>query len=279
MTETDVPPSDGVYVRRFDNYDRALHGLLMTSFLGLSFTGIPLLFAGTRWAGWLSRLMGGFHVAGILHRTFAGAMVLTFFLHLLRIFKRLFVEKQYSILWGPDSIVPQPKDIRQLVQHVRWFFGRGPRPEFDHFTYWEKFDYWAVFWGMAIIGGSGFVLWFPRLWARLLPGRFFNVALLIHGEEALLAVVFIFTIHFFNGHLRPEKFPMDTVIFSGVLPLDEIEQDRPAEYERLVAEGEITRITVPTPRPALFRRARVVGSIAVSLGLLLVVLTIAALVF
>ena len=116
--------------------------------------------------------------------------------------------------------------------------GFGPRPNFDRFTYWEKFDYWAVFWGMGIIGGSGFILWFPKFWARFLPGDLFNVALLIHGEEALLATVFIFTIHFFNGHLRPEKFPMDTVIFTGVVPLEEVEHERPAEYERLVAEGQ-----------------------------------------
>ncbi len=90
---------------------------------------------------------------------------------------------------------------------------------------------------MGIIGGSGLILWAPKFWARFLPGDLFNVALLVHGEEALLAVVFIFTIHFFNGHLRPEKFPMDTVIFTGVLPLEELEHERPGEYERLVARG------------------------------------------
>ena len=68
---------------------------------------------------------------------------------------------------------------------------------------------------MAIIGGSGLVLWFPELFARVLPGDAFSIALLVHGEEALLAVGFIFTIHFFNGHFRPEKFPLDTVIFTG----------------------------------------------------------------
>jgi cytochrome b subunit of formate dehydrogenase len=270
-------PSGKLYVRRFDDADRALHGLLMTSFLGLSFTGLPLLFAGTRWAGWLSRLVGGFHVAGILHRIFALAMVLTFALHLLRIFKRLFVRKDYGILWGPHSMVPQPKDVLQMVQHIRWFLGRGPRPHFDRFTYWEKFDYWAVFWGMGIIGGSGFVLWFPKLWAKFLPGQLFNVATVIHGEEALLAVVFIFTVHFFNGHLRPEKFPMDTVIFTGVLPLEEVRHERPAEYERLVAEGKIPAITAPAPGATASRRARTVGTIAVSIGLLLVTLSLIAL--
>ena len=49
--------------------------------------------------------------------------------------------------------------------HIRWFVGGGPRPRFDRFTYWEKFDYWAVFWGMGIIGASGLLLWFPEFFA------------------------------------------------------------------------------------------------------------------
>ena len=76
---------------------------------------------------------------------------------------------------------------------------------------------------MAIIGGSGLMLWFPVA-VREASCRAGSsiVALLVHGEEALLAVGFIFTIHFFNGHLRPEKFPMDMVIFTGRVPGDEL---------------------------------------------------------
>ena len=162
-------------------------------------------------------------------------------------------------------MVPQPRDLTDLVQHVRWFVGRGPRPQFDRYTYWEKFDYWAVFWGMGIIGGSGLLLWFPVFFARFVPGWVFNVALLIHGEEALLAVGFIFTIHFFNGHLRPEKFPMDPVIFTGRITVDELQHERPAEYARDSSRGQ------PRGAPHRCRRltgctrlGRVVGTIAVA---------------
>jgi cytochrome b subunit of formate dehydrogenase len=271
-----APASTG-WVRRFDGYDRSLHGLLMTSFLGLAFTGLPLLFSERAWAAKLSRVVGGFQTAGFLHRLFAACMLLTFGLHLGRLVKRIFVGREYGILWGPLSMVPRPEDLKQLAGHVRWFVGRGPRPDFDRFTYWEKFDYWAVFWGMGIIGGSGLILWFPKFWARFLPGDLFNVALLVHGEEALLATVFIFTVHFFNGHLRPEKFPMDTVIFTGVVPLDEVRHERPAEYARLVAEGGLERIAAPPPAPEAVTRGRIVGTTAVLLGLLLVTLTLYAL--
>ena len=30
---------------------------------------------------------------------------------------------------------------------IKWFIGKGPRPQYGRWTYWEKFDYFAVFWG------------------------------------------------------------------------------------------------------------------------------------
>jgi cytochrome b subunit of formate dehydrogenase len=264
------------HVLRFDRADRLLHGLLMTSFLGLSLTGLPLLFATSPWGPRMAGLIGGYGVTGVLHRLFATLLIGTVVAHLGRVLHRLYVKKDLGILWGPDSLVPQPRDVRQMVQHLRWFVGLGPRPSFDRFTYWEKFDYWAVFWGMAIIGGSGLLLWFPRLFARVLPGWLFNVAFVIHGEEALLATGFIFTVHFFNGHLRPEKFPMDTVIFTGVVSVDELRHERPAELERLERAGRLEGLRAAAPAARLRRVGYLVGTAAVTLGLLMVTLTLYA---
>ncbi len=263
--------------QRFDSYHRLLHGFLMFSFLGLAFTGMPLLFSEAPWAGRLAALFGGQHAAGILHRTFATILIAVFVLHVMRLLHRLFVRKELEILWGPASMTPQPRDVKEMIAHFRWFVHLGPRPRFDHFTYWEKFDYWAVFWGMGIIGGSGLVLWFPELFARLLPGWLFNVALLVHGEEALLAVGFIFTVHFFNSHLRPEKFPMDPVIFTGRITEDELRDERPDEYERLRREGRLGALAAAKGRPWVPTVGRTVGTVAVSLGLVLVVLIVYAL--
>jgi hypothetical protein len=134
-----------------------------------------------------------------------------------------------------------------------------------------------VFWGMGIIGGSGLILWFPELFARVLPGWLFNVALLVHGEEALLAVGFIFTVHFFNSHLRPEKFPMDPVIFTGRITEDELREERADEYDRLRRERRLADLAVAQGRPWVRVAGRTVGTIAVSLGLTLVVLIVYAL--
>ena len=108
-------------------------------------------------------------------------------------------------------MVPQPRDLLDLWAMMKYFLYLGPRPKFDRFTYWEKFDYMGVFWGVAMIGISGLVLWLPTFFTKFLPGWALNAAYVIHSDEALLATGFIFMFHFFHTHLRPEAFPMDTV--------------------------------------------------------------------
>ncbi|HEX2444844.1 MAG TPA: hypothetical protein VHJ77_12930 [Vicinamibacterales bacterium] len=266
---TAAPPSERHYIR-FGRADRLLHAGLMTSFLGLAATGLPLLFSDMPWAATLVRVFGGFIIAGTLHRFFAIVMMAVFLIHVGRIGYRVFARGEYGLLWGPGSMVPQPRDFVELYQHTRWFLGLGPRPEFDRYTYWEKFDYWAVFWGMLVIGGSGFLLWFPAAFAKVLPGWVFNVALVVHGEEALLAVGFIFTVHFFNGHLRPGKFPMDLVIFTGVVSEDEMRQERSLELARLEQEGTLASRAAPPPTPQQIRTGYLVGGLAIGIGLILV---------
>ena len=82
-------------------------------------------------------------------------------------------------------------------------------------------------------------MWFPAFFTRFLPGWIINIALIVHSDEALLAAGFIFSIHFFNTHFRIEKFPMDTVIFSGRVSKNEMLHERRRWYDRLVAEGRL----------------------------------------
>jgi len=264
--------------RRFDATNRVLHGVLMFSFLGLSATGLPLLFGESRWAALLASALGGIEVCGRLHRFAAAVMIGVFLVHLARVLKMLVVDRDLGVLWGAASMVPQPRDVVQLIGHMKWFVGLGPRPRFGRYTYWEKFDYWAVFWGMGIIGFSGLLLWFPTWFSKLLPGWLFNIALLVHGEEALLAVVFIFTVHFFNTHMRPEKFPMDPVIFTGRLSEHELREERPDEYDQLAATGGLAAIEVGPPPSWIIPSARVLAVTVVSAGFLVVILIVLTLV-
>ncbi|HET7343100.1 MAG TPA: hypothetical protein VFL90_16665 [Methylomirabilota bacterium] len=259
---------------RLNLYHRILHGMVIFSFLGLAVTGLPLKYAGSGWGVWLSHALGGPFTTGYLHRFFAVVTFLYFALHLGYV-ARLVLERRPGVFWGPDSMVPQLHDAVQLVQHMRYFVGLGPRPRFGRWAYWEKFDYWAVFWGVSIIGGSGLLLWFPTFFARYLPGWIFNIAIIIHSDEALLAVGFIFTVHFFNVHLRPEKFPMDPVIFTGRVHEDEFRAEHPAEYERLKDAGRLELFAADPPPRWLLNFSRVVGFSSLAIGTILIWLIIA----
>jgi cytochrome b subunit of formate dehydrogenase len=171
-------------------------------------------------------------------------------------------------------MLPNWKDWDDLRGMFKWFLGRGPRPEFCHWTYWQKFDYWAPFWGTAVIGSSGIILFAPEATATILPGWVFNIATLIHAEEALLAAIFLNSVHFFNVHFRPERFPMSTTIFTGAIPIEEFKHDHRLEYERLVAAGELEKHLVKRPSRRADLASSFITSVLIMAGLALLTLVL-----
>jgi len=270
-----------VYVRRFRPFERNLHLMVVTSFLGLASTGMVLKFSYAAWARVLARLLGGFEVAGYVHRVCALLTFTYFGLHIWDLVRRRRASgktwREFAL--GPESMLLNRRDWGEFVGSIKWFVGKGPRPEYGRWTYWEKFDYFAVFWGVAVIGCTGLLLWFPTFFTRFLPGWAVNIATTVHSDEALLAVAFIFSIHFFNTHFRPEKYPIDTVIFTGGVPLEEFKKDRPREYQEMVERGELEKNLMPAPVPVIGKIWRRFGFTALAIGLSLIALIIYAVVF
>ena len=251
-----VPEGNKLYAR-FQKRHIFLHLTVIVSFLGLSLTGLPLKFSDQAWAKSLMSLYGGVHNAGLIHR---GCAILTFYYFLgalLMSIDYLFIRKDIKgtflqRLFGPDSLIPNLRDIKDVVAMVRWFLYKGEKPTFERWTYWEKFDFIAVFWGMFAIGGSGLMLWFPQFFGHFLPGWVMNVATIIHSDEALLATGFIFTVHFFNTHGRPEKFPMDFVIFNGQMTKEEFIEERGDQWKRYEEQGITEKFRIARPTGYLY---------------------------
>jgi cytochrome b subunit of formate dehydrogenase len=267
----------GPFVWRFPLYHRVTHAAVMISFFLLAATGLPLRFSCAPWAPLWIKLFGGVEMAGLLHRI-GGVITFGYFgAHIAYLAYRFSREKdKRSLLWGPDSMVPQPRDATDMLAQFRWFFGLGPKPVFGRFSYMEKFDYFAVFWGVAIIGGSGLMLWFPEFFAGFVPGWMFNLAAIVHADEAILAMSFIFTIHFFNVHLRPEKFPLDAVMFTGRATVHYMAEEHGQIIDRIEAHlheapslAQIPDTPAPPPTRNQSLIAAVFGFIALGIGLLL----------
>ncbi|MDE1920001.1 MAG: hypothetical protein KGJ09_01125 [Candidatus Omnitrophica bacterium] len=266
---------------RFPVFYRVLHIIMICSFLTLTITGMTLKFSYTPWALFISKLLGGYAVSGFLHRCAAVTLLGIFFAHLRQVFLQKRLEKRSfkEMLFGPDTILFTKKDWREFLVTVKWYMGKGPYPQYGRWTYWEKFDYFAVLWGVMVIGTSGLMLWFPEAFTHVLPGWVINVATIVHSDEALLAAGFIFTVHFFNTHFRPEKFPMDTVIFTGRMSIEDLKRERPKEYEALVARGELEKNLAEPLSPGKILAIRIFGWTALSLGLVLVVCIIFTMIF
>jgi cytochrome b subunit of formate dehydrogenase len=257
----------GKHIQRFSPIWRLAHITFALSLMILTLTGMPLFYPDAPWASHLMSALGGPHIAGLIHRVNAVVFAAVFFWHLAYIAYRVACDWKNFKFFGPNSMIPNLKDGRDMIGMFKWFFGRGPRPQFDRWTYWEKFDYWAPFWGVTIIGVSGLVMWLPNFFGAFLPGWVFNVAAIFHGEEAFLAVVFLFTVHFFNNHFRPDKFPLEVVMFTGTFSLEEFKHEHPLEYQRLLDSGELQGRLVDAPLPAKMAASRVLGFTLIVFGL------------
>jgi len=283
--------ADDVQYTRFTPFERFLHMMVVTSFLLLVITGMPLKFYYSDWAKVIFNLFGGAGVARSLHHFGAIVTFGYFVLHVgslvIMLWKRRKLIRNQETgklepfrflraVFGPDSMVPSVQDLRDFVAHQKWFFGKGPRPQFDRWTYWERFDYFAVFWGVFMIGVSGLILWFPKFFTLFLPGWMINIAHVIHSDEALLAAGFIFTFHFFNTHFRIEKFPMDTVIFSGRISQTEMLHERKRWYDRLVAANRLQDYAVKDEWEGRKKVAKGIGFLFFGTGLVLLVLIVYA---
>jgi cytochrome b subunit of formate dehydrogenase len=247
MASTDAPatePRTNLEYKRFNAFHRWMHFLVFVSFTVLVFTGMPLKYKQTHWAKWVMNGIGGVTAAGVYHRL--AALVTVFYWSCeVSVLVYLFLRTRGRRVFSPGSVMFNKKDWADIKGMFRWYAGKGPKPQFDRFAYWEKFDFMSLAAGTVIIGLTGFIMWFPMFFTKFFPGSFINIALVIHSNEALLAagVIFIF-VHFFSAHLRPESFPIDKVIFTGSLPLEHYREERPLEYARRVREGTLDEVLV-----------------------------------
>jgi cytochrome b subunit of formate dehydrogenase len=226
-------------LKRFGPLQRLFHLLLMLCFLTQAATGLGRMFIETVWGRRITWFFGGYEASRTVHVYVGILMMVVFVAHIAYLLTRLNWKRIGESLTGPDSLMPLPKDFLDFFRHIAWFFGLREAPAFDRWTYWEKFDYWAVFWGIPLLGITGLLLAYP-LWASgIMPGWGLNVAFWIHRIEAILAMGHVFIVHFFVAHLRPHNFPMDRAMAEGSTDLESVRHEKPLWVERLRKSGKL----------------------------------------
>jgi cytochrome b subunit of formate dehydrogenase len=258
-------------IKRFSITDRLFHLFLMLTFIIQTATGFGRLFITTGWGKQLSAVFGGYETALLIHRWVGVMMMIGFVIHTVYLLMRVDWKNPIQSIFGPDSLVPNWQDFKDFGQRIKWLFGLGPRPALNRWTYWEKFDYWAVYWGLPLLAITGLMLMAPLLTSRFIPGWSLNIAVLLHRAEAILAVTYIFIVHFFVGHFRPTSFPMNEAMFSGSVSMDEAQEEKMAWVDRLRHKGALE--TSAAAAPATWFRAAyfVFGYLILILGVYLLI--------
>lgn len=234
-------------IRRFNRLDRLFHLFLMLTFIIQAFTGFSRLYISTPWGKRLCQIFGGYEASLTIHKWIGIGMIIGFMIHTIYLLIRIDWQDLPKSIFGPDSLVPNLTDADNLRQQIRWYFGKGLPPEFDRWTYFEKFDYWAVYWGLPLLAVTGLMSMYPMATSRILPGWILNITVLLHRAEAILAVSYIFIVHFFVGHFRPSSFPMNEGMFSGSIPIETAMEEKPAWIERLKKEGKMVDVSADPP--------------------------------
>ncbi|HEY7585208.1 MAG TPA: cytochrome b/b6 domain-containing protein [Candidatus Deferrimicrobiaceae bacterium] len=221
---------EGETFERFNRNFRFQHMVMFSSVIILIITGMPIKFPDFILSRFFINLWGGINNSTLVHRI--GALMLVYFMlhHLV-----------YSIFSRDGRrdfvlLIPMPKDLRDAVQNIRYFLGKAKeKPKFGRFSYIEKFDYWAVYWGCIIMIGSGAFLWGESIVLKYLPKFALDIAHEMHSDEALLATLAIVIWHFYNVHFNPDRFPGTLMWWHGRISEHEIKEEHPLEYEEIMA--------------------------------------------
>jgi formate dehydrogenase gamma subunit len=220
---------------RFSPAQRFEHIVLIVTFSGLALTGLPQKYASEIWAQTLINVMGGIESVRIVHRVLAALLMALAIYHGGAVTYKLFVLRRRL------TMLPTLRDLTDAVQVLLYNLGlRREHPHLPRYNFGEKFEYWAVVWGTAIMIITGFMLWNPITTSTVLPGDAIPIARLAHGAEAVLAVLSIITWHMYNVHLKR----FNRSMFTGKISHEEMEEEHGAELAE-IQRGEVDQDPPP----------------------------------
>jgi len=262
-------------LKRFSVSHRLWHLCLVIIFMTMSFTGIAWMYYETPWGYGLAELLGGYSNTLEVHRITGLVLLAGLVLHFLFLLYCIDWKRFPGSLLNHRSMIFKWDDVKGFFGHLGWVFGLNNLPRFERWGWWEKFDYWAVWWGLMIVGITGLMLYDPVLTSDYMPGWMLNVALWVHRIESVLAMGHIFTVHFTVEHWRPSSFPFNAAMFDGTMDINEARHEHAAWVSRLEREGHMGEATVPPPPVPLRILYFVFGYSIIFLGLFLLVFAIA----
>ncbi len=247
------------YFFRFTMDQRIQHIVLALSVIILVLTGMPLKFHDAAWAHWLYPFFGGTRLAPVVHKVAGCALLLLFVYHLITVIRSIVVNQilplkreegltvgKVLLVLARQPLVPNLKDaidIKDLLKYLLFITNEHPRG--DEYTWKEKFDYWAPFWGIFVIGITGLIMWNMEFATTFMSGWVINFCLIAHSDEALLAALFLFIWHWYNVHYSVSVFPMGTVFLTGYLSEEQMAEEHYDYYVKVMKKEGLAHEILP----------------------------------
>lgn len=245
---------------RFSIWERIEHLVLVLSFTLLSVTGLPQKFALNPISQWIISVFGGIEGIRVVHHIAAAVFLLEAVYHLVMVGYKLYVQRKEA------TMIPGIKDAKDAAHWFGYNIGiKADKPKMPRYNFTEKAEYWAMLWGLLLMGLTGLMLWNPIATTKVLPGEFIPAAKAAHGMEAILAVLAIILWHFYHVHAKHFNWSM----IKGVISHHEMEEEHAEELEKIRA-GKLP----PAPEPAVYRkRFAIFLPVAAVFSIVLVALT------
>ncbi|WP_457573189.1 formate dehydrogenase subunit gamma [Desulfolithobacter sp.] len=238
------------YFYRFNINQRIQHIILAATVIILVLTGMPLKFSSKPWAPYLYNMFGGIDIAPKVHKATGAIMLVLFVYHVYWLITTIYhnhllpLKREGKLTFGNVvrvllrlPMVPNMKDAKDIAGLMKYLlFLTNERPAGDEYTWKEKFDYWAPFWGIFVIGITGIIIWNKEFFTQFIPGDAINLCFIAHSDEALLAALFLFIWHWYNVHFSTSVFPMGTVFITGYLPEELMREEHYEHYVRVMKQ-------------------------------------------
>lgn len=194
------PAPSGPPVARIALATRLQHGALVASFTTLALTGLPLRFPER--LGALARVAGGAGALRTSHRAAGVVLAIVLLVHLARTLAALVrAGGRPAAAW---PLWPTGDDVREAWQTLLWELRlRRTLPAYGRHHFRQKAHYFAVLWGVPMMTLTGGALWLTERLAGRLPEGALATALLMHGDEALLAIGITLVWHMYQVHIAP----------------------------------------------------------------------------
>jgi len=132
--------------------------------------------------------------------------------------------------------------VTDFWAQVKYYSGLSKaKPLFHRFCYIEKAEYWALIWGVVVMGSTGLIMWFDNTFINIFTKLGWDISRTIHYYEACLATLAIVVWHFYFVIFNPEVYPMSTAWLTGNLTEEQMANEHPLELEQIRSEqlGEV----------------------------------------